>query len=103
MISLMQRLLFPDAKPLVERLGRNYLRNLPERPGVYLMRDAGEVHFTSERQRTCANGWRATASPIRNGCHAGTFGCCALRRGLYCRSAPTKPPRWSVKLNCSVP
>jgi predicted GIY-YIG superfamily endonuclease len=34
-----QKLLFPDAQPLVERLGRDFFRQLPERPGVYLMRD----------------------------------------------------------------
>jgi len=35
-----QTLLFPDPKPLVERLGREFFRDLPECPGVYLMRDA---------------------------------------------------------------
>jgi predicted GIY-YIG superfamily endonuclease len=35
-----QQLLFPDPQPLVERLGRDFFRQLPERPGVYLMRDA---------------------------------------------------------------
>jgi predicted GIY-YIG superfamily endonuclease len=38
-----QLLLFPDARPLVERLGRDFFRSLPESPGVYLMRDAAEV------------------------------------------------------------
>src|SRR5204863_6092952 len=37
-----QRLLFPDAKPLVERLGREFFWALPEGPGVYLMRDAAD-------------------------------------------------------------
>jgi predicted GIY-YIG superfamily endonuclease len=37
-----QTLLFPDPKPLVERLGREFFRGLPESPGVYLMRDALE-------------------------------------------------------------
>ena len=36
----MQKLLFPDPKPLVERLGREFFWGLPESPGVYLMRDA---------------------------------------------------------------
>lgn len=36
-----QQLLFPDPRPLVERLGREFFRELPECPGVYLMRDAG--------------------------------------------------------------
>ncbi len=33
-------LLFPDPRPLVERLGVEFFRALPQRPGVYLMRDA---------------------------------------------------------------
>ncbi len=39
----MQQRFWPDPQPLVERLGRDFFRNLPERPGVYLMRDAGDV------------------------------------------------------------
>ncbi|MFO1497285.1 MAG: nucleotide excision repair endonuclease [Verrucomicrobiota bacterium] len=35
-----QPLLFPDPKPLVERLGPDFFKALPETPGVYLMRDA---------------------------------------------------------------
>src|SRR6266545_1195603 len=38
-----QQLLFPDPQPLVERLGRDFFRQLPECPGVYLMRDAADV------------------------------------------------------------
>jgi hypothetical protein len=38
-----QTLLLPDPRPLVERLGQEFFRQLPERPGVYLMRDAIEV------------------------------------------------------------
>ena len=34
-----QTLLFPDPRPLVERLGQSFFRQLTERPGVYLMRD----------------------------------------------------------------
>jgi predicted GIY-YIG superfamily endonuclease len=37
-----QLLLFPDPQPLVERLGRDFFRRLPECPGVYLMRDRGD-------------------------------------------------------------
>jgi len=33
-------LLFPDPRPLVERLGQDFFRHLTECPGVYLMRDA---------------------------------------------------------------
>jgi predicted GIY-YIG superfamily endonuclease len=35
--------LFPDPQPLVERLGRDFFRQLPESPGVYLMHDAADV------------------------------------------------------------
>lgn len=38
-----QTLMFPDARPLVERLGTAFFRELPKRPGVYLMRDAAET------------------------------------------------------------
>jgi predicted GIY-YIG superfamily endonuclease len=37
-----QRLLFPDPRPLVERLGLDFFRQLPGSSGVYLMRDAAE-------------------------------------------------------------
>jgi predicted GIY-YIG superfamily endonuclease len=35
-------LLFPDPRPLVERLGADFFRQAPESPGVYLMRDQAE-------------------------------------------------------------
>jgi hypothetical protein len=35
-----QTLLFPDPRPLVERLGQDFFRQLTDRPGVYLMQDA---------------------------------------------------------------
>lgn len=38
-----QQRFWPDPQPLVERLGANFFRQLPERPGVYLMRDAVDV------------------------------------------------------------
>src|SRR5512142_2472774 len=38
-----QMLLFPDPRPLVERLGVDFFRQAPECPGVYLMRDSSEV------------------------------------------------------------
>ena len=38
-----QLLLFPDPRPLVERLGLNFFREAPQGPGVYLMRDSGET------------------------------------------------------------
>ncbi|HYG33903.1 MAG TPA: nucleotide excision repair endonuclease [Clostridia bacterium] len=36
-------LLFPDPRPLVERLGVDFFRQAPECPGVYLMRDAADT------------------------------------------------------------
>jgi len=38
-----QQLLFPDPQPLVERLGRDFFQQLPECPGVYLMRDTNDA------------------------------------------------------------
>ena len=35
-----QTLLFTDPRPLVDRLGRDFFRQLTDRPGVYLMHDA---------------------------------------------------------------
>lgn len=43
LVPASQTLLIPDPRPLVERLGSDFFRRLPERPGVYLMRDAVEV------------------------------------------------------------
>ena len=37
-----QALLFPDPKPLDQRLGRKFFRRAPRRPGVYLMKDASD-------------------------------------------------------------
>jgi predicted GIY-YIG superfamily endonuclease len=42
-VPFSQPLLFPDPRPLVERLGREFFRQAPESPGVYLMRDAAEA------------------------------------------------------------
>jgi predicted GIY-YIG superfamily endonuclease len=42
-VPTVQRLLFPDPQPLVERLGGDFFRQLPEQPGVYLMRDANDT------------------------------------------------------------
>jgi hypothetical protein len=39
-VPAVQTMLFPDPRPLVERLGADFFRQLPERPGVYLMQDA---------------------------------------------------------------
>lgn len=37
-----QLLLIPDPRPLDERLGRQFFLDAPQKPGVYLMRDANE-------------------------------------------------------------
>ena len=37
-----QTLLFPDPKPLDQRLGKKFFRQAPRRPGVYLMKDAAD-------------------------------------------------------------
>ena len=37
-----QMLLIPDPRPLDRRLGRKLFRKAPRRPGVYLMKDAGD-------------------------------------------------------------
>src|SRR6202142_2780517 len=37
-----QTLLFADPKPLDQRLGRKFFRRAPQRPGVYLMKDAND-------------------------------------------------------------
>ena len=38
-----QLLLFQDPRPLVERLGANFFRNVPEMAGIYIMRDFQET------------------------------------------------------------
>ena len=44
-----QQFLFAPAQPLVERLGKNFFRKAPARPGVYLMCDAtGEVVYVGK-------------------------------------------------------
>src|ERR1035437_92383 len=64
-----QTLLFPDPRPLVERLGQDFFRRLTERPGVYLMEDAsGLVLYVGKaknlRQRL---GHYRVANPDRMG------------------------------------
>ena len=54
-----QPLLLPDPRPLVERLGREFFRTLPESAGVYLMSDsAGTILYIGKaknlRQRLCS-------------------------------------------------
>ena len=43
LVPASQTLLFLDPRPLVERLGAEFFRQLPARPGVYLMQDAAQV------------------------------------------------------------
>jgi hypothetical protein len=43
LVPASQTLLFPDPRPLVERLGEEFFRQLPARPGVYLMQDAAQM------------------------------------------------------------
>src|SRR5262245_28040751 len=44
-----QLLLFPDQRPLVERLGADFFQRVPECPGVYLMRSpADEVLYVGK-------------------------------------------------------
>ena len=38
-----QQRLWPDPQPLIERLGRDFFRQVPEKPGVYLMRGGAEI------------------------------------------------------------
>jgi hypothetical protein len=64
-----QTLLFPDPRPLVERLGQDFFRQLTNRPGVYLMQDAtGLVLYVGKaknlRQRL---GHYRVANPDRMG------------------------------------
>jgi predicted GIY-YIG superfamily endonuclease len=52
-------LLFPDSRPLVERLGPDFFRTAPTCPGVYLMRDSnGTVLYVGKaknlRKRLCS-------------------------------------------------
>ena len=42
-VSLTQLRLFPNAQPLVERLGRDFFRSLPSHSGVYRLRDASNA------------------------------------------------------------
>src|SRR6476619_2328494 len=45
-MSARQQFLFPPERPIVERLGADFFRNLPPCPGVYKMHDAsGEIIY----------------------------------------------------------
>lgn len=43
LVPAVQCRLWPDARPLVERLGEAFFRTLPTHPGVYLLRDEAET------------------------------------------------------------
>ena len=62
-----QILFIPDPRPLVERLGRRFFLNAPERPGVYLMRDDQEQILyvgKAKNLRKCLSSYRV-ANPDR--------------------------------------
>lgn len=42
-VQPIQQRFWPDSQPLVERLGREFFRQLPESPGVYLMHGSADV------------------------------------------------------------
>jgi predicted GIY-YIG superfamily endonuclease len=42
-LRMSQMLLFPDPRPLVERLGADFFRQAPICPGIYVMRDAADA------------------------------------------------------------
>jgi hypothetical protein len=42
-VQPLQQRFWPDPRPLVERLGEEFFRQLPETPGVYLMHGAADV------------------------------------------------------------
>lgn len=62
-----QLLLLPDPQPLVERLGRDFFRRLPECPGVYLMRDGTDtvVYVGKAKNLRKRLGSYRTANPDR--------------------------------------
>jgi predicted GIY-YIG superfamily endonuclease len=58
-VALIQPRLIPDPQPLVEKLGREFFRALPARPGVYFLRSRAESVLyigkaKSLRQRLCS-------------------------------------------------
>ena len=97
-----QTLLFPDPRPLVERLGEEFFRRLPECPGVYLMQDASGVVLyvgkaksaKSLRQRLghyrVANPDRMGRRPVARGLRRFGPGRSWVRFGGY-RATPRRP------------
>jgi hypothetical protein len=67
-----QQLLFPDPQPLVERLGRDFFRDLPECPGVYLMRDTSDVILYVGKAKNLRKRLASYRFSLNDPCHAAT-------------------------------
>jgi hypothetical protein len=66
-VPAVQQHLFRDPQPLVERLGRDFFRSLPECAGVYLMRDVSDAVLYVGKAKNLRNRLRSyrVANPDR--------------------------------------
>jgi len=87
-----QTLLFLDPRPLVERLGEEFFRQLPARPGVYLMQDAARQTWLYSNKQEVLTKDRLAPRP-----HATERHTAALRP--VCRSTTAAKFRQSAELN----